>query len=67
MWSKNQASEASPTRISFDKHSFVMAPAQRSAKEFKFRTSRWKANSRMPLARRTFRKAGAELGIAIMR
>ena len=57
--------EASPNRMSLDKHSCRIAPTQRSANAFRFGLLGGRANGVMPLDRRT--KCAAELGVAIMK
>src|SRR5438067_13565968 len=58
MYSFNaRRNDASPNRMSLDRHSCRMEPTQRSAKAFRFGLLAGRANDRTPLDRRTSRNA----------
>ena len=68
MYSFNaRRNEASPNRMSLDRHSCRIEHTQRSAKAFKFGLLDGRVNGRMPLERRNIQKLRAELGVAIMK
>ena len=68
MYSFNaRRNEASPKRMSLDRHSCRREHTQRSAKAFRFGLRGGRANGRIPLDRRIIQKRSAEFCIAIMK